>query len=109
MYFDLMSAYKRYYREESKDAAYHRHDEVNALRNSVKTLIASNLLSTQLETQALLIMPTEEDELVTFIRLHLGLNDEYSTQFTVYGNSARKLKGDLRRRRSRRTYYSQTF
>lgn len=51
-------------------------------------------------------MPTEEDELVTFIRLHLGLNDEYSTQFTVYGDSARKLKGDLRRKRNRRTYYS---
>ena len=56
-----------------------------------------------------MVLPTEEDELVTFVRLHLGLNDDYSTQFTVYGNSARKLKGDLRRRRIRRTYYTQTF
>ena len=98
--------YKRYFKEETGSRACCRHDEINALRYSAKTLIGSNLLSTQLETQALLVMPTEEDELVTFIRLHLGLNDEYSTQFTVYGDSARKLKGDLRRKRNRRTYYS---
>ena len=109
LYFDLLGRYKRYFKEERGAIAYHRHEQINAIRNSIKTLIGSNLVSTQLETQALLVLPTEEDELVTFVRLHLGLNDDYSTQFTVYGNSARKLKGDLRRRRSRRTYYTQTF
>lgn len=79
LYFDLLGIYKRYLREETGTLACHRHDEVNMLRSSIKMLIGSNLVSTQLQTQALLILPTEEDELVTFVRLQLGLNDDYTT------------------------------